>query len=229
MEQASSHPRLAALAAACRSHGFDFLERAEPALRGLDVYLELLLKWNKAMNLVGHAGREEILEDLVLDSFHLAAFLESLPLPDAPECWDFGAGAGLPGVPLRLLWQAGDYWLVEAREKRALFLQNVLAACPLPGTRVWRGRVENFMATAKAADLLISRAFMPWPQLLELVSGKLAPGGLVVCLTLEEAPATLPESLHGNWRLLCSRQYSPSALKPDKLRHFWAFEQIQRG
>lgn len=224
MEQAPSSPRLAALAAVCRAHGFELQDQS---LRGLDVYLELLLKWNKAMNLVGHAGREEILEDLILDSFHLAAFLEGLPLPEGPECWDFGAGAGLPGVPLRLLWQPGNYWMVEAREKRALFLQNVLAACSLPGTKVWRGRVEKFMETARPADLLISRAFMPWPQLLELVRGKLAPQGLVVCLTLEEAPAALPESLAGHWRLLRAQRYSPSALHSDKFRHFWAFEQIQ--
>jgi 16S rRNA (guanine527-N7)-methyltransferase len=138
----------------------------------------------------------------------------------------------LPGVPLRLLWPAGRYWLVEAREKRALFLQNVLAACPLPGTGVWRGRAENFMNSGAAegrrpADLLISRAFLPWPQLLELARGKLAPGGLVVCLTLEEPPAELPADLAAHWRLLRAHRYSPSRQRPEQIRQFWAFEQAR--
>ncbi|MDR1124533.1 MAG: 16S rRNA (guanine(527)-N(7))-methyltransferase RsmG, partial [Deltaproteobacteria bacterium] len=62
MEHTSPPLRLAALATACRAHGFAL---SGQALHGLDIYLELLLKWNKAMNLVGHAGREEILADLI--------------------------------------------------------------------------------------------------------------------------------------------------------------------
>jgi 16S rRNA (guanine527-N7)-methyltransferase len=123
-----------------------------------------------------------------MDSFHLNAFLRSqvLPaLPASPSCWDLGSGAGLPGIPLRILWNEGDYWMVESRDKRTIFLSTVLARSPIPGTHVFHGRAEQFME-GKKADLIVSRAFMPWKELLEFIKGHLNPGGQIVFLTLEE-------------------------------------------
>lgn len=183
-------------------------------LEALFIYLELLQKWNKVMNLVGPYAWPQLVDDLLLDSFHLAAFLRALPLPAAPEVWDFGAGAGLPGIPLRILWQAGRYSLVDSREKRVLFLQNVLARLDLPGTQATAQRAESFMEDAAPAHLLLSRAFMPWPKLLRLAEGRLAPGGAVLFMALEGAPPSLPEK----WRLLAQTAYAV----PAGTRYFWA-------
>ena len=169
----------------CARQGFSF---GNAKARALSDYLNLLMQWNKVMNLVGAKRWRDALDELVMDSFHLARFLQEqilMKLPAAPETWDLGAGAGLPGIPLRMLWQDGTYWLVETREKRAIFLSTVLSRQPLPGTRVFRGRAEVFMREKKA-DLIVSRAFMPWKELLEFVHGSLKPGGIVVFLALEE-------------------------------------------
>ena len=125
-----------------------------------------------------------------------------------PICWDLGAGAGLPGVPLRILWERGEYWLVEAREKRALFLSTALARIPLPGTRVFRGRTETFMP-GRQADLVLSRAFMPWREVLGLVRGHLAPGGRVILLTREviNAGELNAGTLKTDWRMTASEAY----------------------
>lgn len=119
-------------------------------LPGLADYLQLLCRWNRAMNLVGARHWRDAMQRLVADSFHLADFLDGLPLPEEPLCWDLGSGAGLPAIPLRMVWRRGTCWLVEAREKRALFLSTVLARVPLPGTRVFRGRVEHFSPNRRA-------------------------------------------------------------------------------
>lgn len=169
----------------CSRQGFS-LDKSKA--QALSDYLNLLMQWNKVMNLVGAKHWRDALDELVMDSFHLEHFLQEqilMKLPAAPEIWDLGAGAGLPGIPLRILWQDGTYWLVEAREKRAIFLSTVLARQTLPGTRVFRGRAEVFMRDKKA-DLIVSRAFMPWRELLEFVHGVLRPGGVVVFLSLEE-------------------------------------------
>ena len=79
------------------------------ALEPLAVYLEMLCRWNAAMNLVGARSWQDILARLVADSFHLASFLEELPLPEEPLSWDLGSGAGLPGIPLRMAWTRGGY------------------------------------------------------------------------------------------------------------------------
>lgn len=184
-------------------------------LRPLAAYLELLMQWNRVMNLVGTRTAEETFSTLVVDSLHLAAFLEedwtaSTSLQDAPDCWDLGSGAGLPGLPLRMVWQKGSYWMVEAREKRALFLSTVLARTPLPGTHVFRGRAEAFMAgpPKRTADLVVSRAFMPWPEVLELVHDSMNPGGVVILLLREDVRQDPGwQEASKTWSLLACRSY----------------------
>ena len=198
----------------CRKAGF---ELSADKARQLSSYVSLLMQWNKMMNLVGARHWRDALENLILDSFHLDAFLREqvLPaLPASPMSWDLGSGAGLPGIPLRILWSEGDYWMVESRDKRTIFLSTVLAREPLAGTHVFRGRAEQFME-GKKADLIVSRAFMPWKELLAFVKGHLNPGGRIVFLTLEELQAD--DSL--DWLPVGHAQYVVNG----DTRHFCAF------
>lgn len=187
----------------------------DQACAGLALYIGLLLKWNRAMNLVGRNEWRAIFDDLVADSFHLARLLPDLPLPDAPQCRDLGAGAGLPGIPLRTLWQKGSYVLIEAREKRAIFLQNALALCSLPGVRVYHGRAEGFLEAEGGGDLVVSRAFLPWEQVLELIRPFCGPGLLCIFLSNSPIPSSLPES----WRPLTQAAYRAGG----KERFLWVF------
>jgi len=188
---------------------------AGDVIANLAAYLALLMKWNRAMNLVGASSWEETLETLVIDSFHLAAFLPGAGLSQSPVCFDLGAGAGLPGIPLRMLWREGSYTLVEAREKRALFMRAALAGMDLGDTRVFHGRAESFFATAKPADLVVSRAFMPWRDMLAFIENAFAPGARVVFLTLSAAPDDLPPP----WELVAQSEYAVNRAT----RHFWCF------
>ena len=54
------------------------------ALEPLAVYLEMLCRWNAAMNLVGARSWQDILARLVADSFHLASFLGNCPCRKSP-------------------------------------------------------------------------------------------------------------------------------------------------
>ncbi|WP_022656519.1 RsmG family class I SAM-dependent methyltransferase [uncultured Desulfovibrio sp.] len=200
---------LAALAAAS---GIDV---PPTALEPLAVYLEMLCQWNAAMNLAGARAWRDILTRLAADSFHLASFLEELPLPEQPLTWDLGSGAGLPGIPLRMVWTRGGYYMVEVREKRALFLSSALARLQLPSTHVFRGSVEHFFrGQYYPADCIVSRAFMPWPDLLGLTLPRLRPEGVLVILALTPAPERLPAP----WRLAGARSYVAAGSG----RWFWA-------
>ena len=191
------------------------VEVPQTAMEPLAEYLEMLCQWNKAMNLVGPHTWKDMLARLVVDSFHLAAFLDKLDLPEAPLCWDLGAGAGLPGIPLRMVWTRGAYYMVEVREKRALFISSVLSRLQLPSTHIFRGPVEYFFqGQYYKADCILSRAFMPWRQLLELAGPRLHANGALVILALEPAPRDLPAP----WRLI--EQHSYVAAGND--RWFWA-------
>jgi 16S rRNA (guanine527-N7)-methyltransferase len=160
--------------------------------RLLTVYLALLVKWNSRMNLVGPATWPEILEILIQDSWHLADLLQTLA-PQPGQTLDLGAGAGLPGIPLRVFWQSGEYYLVEPRQKRAIFMEQSVAHMKLPRTKVICGRMETLPAARRQADLIVSRAFMPWKKLLAEVRGYLAPQGRVLVMSNE----TSDESVEG--------------------------------
>lgn len=166
-------------------------------------YLGLLLAWNRRMNLVGSQDWRTVLLDLVLDSFHLASFLELLDLDDQAAILDLGAGAGLPGIPLRMVWTRGVYRMVEVRQKRQAFLAHALGQLGLPRTHVFPGTAEAALARFGPA-LVVSRAFKPWPEVLDLVQDHV-PGRAVrtVFMTNEPPPAQWP----AGWRLERSHRY----------------------
>ena len=185
----------------------------------LRAYLELLLKWNNKINLTGAASWQEALSNLVADSFYLAEFLTSLNLLSAnPQIWDLGAGAGLPGIPLRIIWHQGDYHLVESREKRALFLRVALLHLNLANTFAHAARAEEFMAKqckkGSPANCIISRAFMPWQELTDYVKPYLAPGGILLLMLNGE---NFTQAIAG-WKIVKHSSYS----SPNGPRQFLA-------
>lgn len=193
------------------------------------LYADMLAAWNGAINLTGQSRPEDILERLIPDSFELAAFLSTGPLAEAvdaqgpahltgaPRVWDLGAGGGLPGIPLRMVWERGEYTLAEVREKRALFLANALAKLGLPRTAVWRGPAERLFAERPhGADIILSRAFMPWEKLPDFCRPGLAPGGVLIIF----GPGPCGE-LPAPWRLLAERAYSVGGSR----RWLWALRE----
>jgi 16S rRNA (guanine527-N7)-methyltransferase len=211
-----SDPTPAAVAASAAGLG----RTLEPAqAEGLARYLAELAAWNQRVNLVGHADWREVLADLVADSWHLADFLDGQAWPAGegrPRCVDVGAGAGLPGIPLRLFWQAGEYVLLEPRQKRAAFLNRALSLLRLPRTRAVCARLEQ-AGSLFPADLFLSRAFKPWPEVLDLARPRLTPEGRCLVLANEPPPAPDDSRLAG-WALEAGRTYS----SPSGERWFWS-------
>lgn len=165
----------------------------QSASGGLARYAELLLGWGASMNLVGVKQPRRLMEELVADSLHLAGFLRAHH-PDAALTYDLGAGAGLPGIPLRFFYDSGEHVMAEVREKRVIFLRYAIADLGLSNMRVVHGPAEELI-TGQRANLVMARAFLPWPELLRLVSGDepgqcaaLEPGGMVVVLASEAPP-----------------------------------------
>lgn len=180
-------------------------------LEGLARHLGALMRWNARMNLVGARNWRDAARDLVADSLILEGFLRRLQasgiLPAEPLSWDLGAGAGLPGIPLRLVWHDGAYHLVEAREKRAVFLMTVLADLGLPRTDALRGRAEDLLAASpRGADLILSRAFMPWRELLAFAGPHLADGGVVLLMSREDDGVDA-DALPAPWRQADAMDY----------------------
>ncbi len=188
------------LAEATRNAGLSEAQ-LQAAAPGLARYVTLLGAWGRKMNLVGVLEPERLTRELVADSLHLAALLLSRETPPAVRSLDLGAGAGLPGLPLRLFWKAGFYELVEVRLKRVSFMRYAVAELAALGqgesgglgpVSVTHGKAEDALAAARAvggADLVVGRAFMPWPAYLALAAQGLGPGGRAVVMATGAPPA----------------------------------------
>lgn len=187
--------------------------------RGLAGYLGLLETWNRKMNLVGPATWPEMLDELVADSWVLADLLAEQVAPDDPLTLDYGAGAGIPGVPLRLFWKAGRYVLIEPRAKRAGFLRQCLAMLGLACTEVFEGRAESLTLPGgrAAADVCLSRAFQPWREFLETVRPVFGPASLAVVFANQARPECDPPE---GYALRLSRAYP----RQGRDGYFWVFE-----
>lgn len=183
-------------------------------IRLLAAYLEVLVKWNRRVNLVGPASGAEILETLVQDSWLLADLLHTLD-PQPEIILDLGAGAGLPGIPLRIVWNSGHYFLVEPRQKRAIFMSQALAALRLPNTFVLNMRMEELPPASRTAELIVSRAFRPWRELLASARDYLAPDGRLLVM----ASTPRPDTEAPGYVLERTQEYTVAG----KSRAFWLF------
>jgi 16S rRNA (guanine527-N7)-methyltransferase len=107
-----------------------------------DKYLRLLIKWQKAHRMVGSTDPMWIVEHLFLDSL---LFLRLLP-SSVRTLADVGSGAGLPGIPLKIVKPEIEVVLIESRRRRAMFLASAIREMKLSGIRVLEGRLESFAA-----------------------------------------------------------------------------------
>src|SRR5438874_1371233 len=102
-------------------------------------YRQELLDWNARFNLTAITDPDEILFKHFLDSLSLLAVYDK---PQA-RVLDIGAGAGFPGIPLKILRPQWKIVLLEATGKKVTFLQHVIETLNLRGIKTVHGRAEE--------------------------------------------------------------------------------------
>ena len=88
----------------------------------MDKYSELLIEYNKVMNLTGITDPEGISEKHLLDSLLI---FKHCTIPENAKVIDVGTGAGFPGVPMKLYRPDLDVTLLDSLNKRINFLKKV--------------------------------------------------------------------------------------------------------
>ncbi|MFB6262639.1 MAG: 16S rRNA (guanine(527)-N(7))-methyltransferase RsmG [Bradymonadaceae bacterium] len=143
-----------------------------------ETYVDRIEKFDGSMNLVGAETRSEIVEDLLLDSLVPAA----LAPPDG-SVLDVGTGAGLPGIPLAILYPDLPFTLVEPRQDRSTFLKIARTRLELDRIAIERARIEDLPDAT--FDWVVSKAFRAPPEWLEVACRRVSDGGHIVCMTGE--------------------------------------------
>jgi 16S rRNA (guanine527-N7)-methyltransferase len=143
-----------------------------------------IARWGHKTNLTAHPEDPEEIVFHVLDSVMpviLAAVEPSIlvgQFDGNQKILDLGSGAGFPGLILAAATSA-NFSLVEARRKRASFLQVAAAEMGLENVRIEYQRVED-IGLAKQYDLVTARAFGDSAEFFMLASKALKPGGLAM-------------------------------------------------
>lgn len=155
------------------------LELAPAVLGRFQVYLEELKLWNAKINLTALKTDRDIVIKHFLDSLAVLPWLDA-----APSLVDLGSGAGFPGLVLKLVRPSLALTLVEARQKKAAFLEYLASLLRLTGVEV----VQTHLTPARArlwepkVAAVVSRAAFPLPFFLKLAAPLLASGGLALAL-----------------------------------------------
>jgi 16S rRNA (guanine527-N7)-methyltransferase len=155
------------------------LELPPATLVQLQTYLEELKLWNAKINLTGLKTDRDIVIKHFLDSLAVLPFLDG-----ANSLVDLGSGAGFPGLVLKLARPHLTLTLVEAREKKAAFLEYLAARFNLTGVQVVQTHLTRPLAQKWQPKVaaVVSRAVFILPRLLELAAPLLAAGGVVLAL-----------------------------------------------
>jgi 16S rRNA (guanine527-N7)-methyltransferase len=170
----------------------------------LQRFADLLLRWNKTLNLIAakDAG--------VIWDRHIADSLQLIPLmPQGLEqAVDLGTGGGFPGLVLAIATGV-RFNLVESDRRKASFLRTAVLETGAPAT-VHACRIED--AALPPARLVTARALAPLPRLLPLAARLLAADG--VCLLLKGAKVGEElEAAGRDWAMTVERM--PSQTSPD--------------
>ena len=153
-------------------------------LTQFDTYARMLADWAQRANLVGDASRDVVERRHFGESIAFGSALRERELlrPDS-RVLDVGAGAGFPGLVLKICWPGIGLALLEATAKKTAFLSAAVGALGLSAVEVFTGRAEDLgheAALRARFDVVVARAVAPLPTLLELglpfarVGGRLA-------------------------------------------------------
>lgn len=171
----------------------------------LNAYLALLQKWNKAYNLTAVRNPTEMVPLHLLDSLAVARFVQGKSVVDV------GTGAGLPGIPLSIMFPQIHFVLLDSNVKKTRFCRQAALELKLDNVTVVHERVEAFQPESlgfnMGFDVVFSRAFAPLERLIPLTQHLCADDGRIMAMKSSRAPEEL-ELLPEGWDLVAQHDFS---------------------
>jgi 16S rRNA (guanine527-N7)-methyltransferase len=124
-------------------------------------YLDLIRKWNRVYNLTAIKDPGEMLSHHIIDS------LSIIPYIRGENILDIGSGAGLPGIPLSLVFPQRHIVMLDSNAKKTRFIQQAITELGLDNAESIHSRVEDYTAS-EGFDTVVSRAFSSLSDFVQL-------------------------------------------------------------
>ena len=134
----------------------------------LDQYVNLLLEWNKKINLISRKDEANIWSYHIL---HSISPLFKIKIKEGSSIVDIGSGGGLPGIPLRILCPRISLLCLDATRKKVNAVSQMVDGLKLEHVHVVWGRAEDIGLQPeffKKFDFAFARAVCPLNELIAL-------------------------------------------------------------
>lgn len=173
---------------AIKSAGFEIDdERAEKIVK----YCDLVAEKNKVMNLTRVDSFEEMIPRHIIDSLSL---LECVEIRSGEKVIDLGTGAGLPGMPVRIMLPSIDMTLVDSVGKKVDFVNEAITAIGLDNCRAIHNRAEMLGREKQHREkygICVSRAVSDLAALLEYCLPLVRVGGRFIAYKADDCAEEL--------------------------------------
>ena len=166
----------------------ELLKVSRETIDKFQLYLTLLEKWQRRINLVSNSTLANAWQRHILDSGQLAGYYP----PQTRKILDVGSGAGFPGLVLSIMQDARVH-LVESDHKKTVFLQTVIRELDLSAI-VHNERIESLSPVA--ADVITARAFAPLGKAVGLLAPHMQADTVLLLLkgrNVEEELTEMPD------------------------------------
>ena len=155
-------------------------------------YMNLLIEWNKKINLTAITEPEDIILKHFIDSLTISKYVNG-----KEKIADIGTGAGFPGIPIKIINPNVEMFLIDSLNKRIKFLEEVITRENLKNVYAIHARAEEIghnKEYREKFDIVTSRAVARLNVLLEYMMPLLKIGGKCICLKGPNAEDELHEA-----------------------------------
>ncbi len=177
-------------------------------LAQLQAYLSLLYRWNKVYNLTAVRDPAQMLP------LHLWDSLSVVQLMRGETCLDVGSGAGLPGIPLAIIYPQRTCTLLDTNGKKTRFIQQAVLELGLKNVTVIQQRVEQWQPKHKFTAI-VSRAFASLGDFVTVSAAHLQDDGRLYAMK-GRYPAQEVAALPAGWRVAETHSLSVPELAAER-------------